>query len=124
MLSAANTTISANPASIAANGTSTSTLTVQAKDSSGNNLTSSGGVVILSTTLGSLGSLTDNGNGTYTAILTSAAMPGTASITGTIAATDIGHPASVTFNGVLSAANTTISADPASSRRMGSALRR
>ncbi|MGP8199091.1 MAG: Ig-like domain-containing protein [Limisphaerales bacterium] len=114
MLSAANTTISANPTSIAANGTSTSTITVQAKDSNGNNLTSSGGVVILSTTLGTLSGLTDNSNGTYTAILTSAAMPGTASITGTIAATDIGHPTSVTFNGVLSAANTTISANPAS----------
>jgi lysophospholipase L1-like esterase len=114
MLSAPNTTISANPASIAANGTSTSTITVQAKDSNGNNLTSSGGVVILSTTLGSLANLTDNGNGTYTAILTSSTVPGTASVTGTIAATDIGHPTSVAFNGVLSAANTTISANPAS----------
>ena len=43
VLSAANTTISANPASIPADGVSTSTLTVQAKDVNGNNLTVSAG---------------------------------------------------------------------------------
>ena len=80
-------TISANPASIPANGTSTSTITVQAKDGNGNNLTSSGRHVTLSTSAGSLGSVTDNGNGTYTATLTSSTTPGTANITGTIAGT-------------------------------------
>jgi hypothetical protein len=113
-LNAGNTTISANPTSIPANGTSTSTLTVQAKDGNGNNLTSSGGTVTLSTSAGSVGSVTDNGNGTYTATLTSSATPGTANITGTIAGTTIGHPTSVIFTGTLSAANTTISANPAS----------
>jgi len=113
-LNAGNTTISANPTSIPANGTSTSTLSVQAKDGNGNNLTSSGGTVTLSTSAGSVGSVTDNGNGTYSATLTSSATPGTANITGTIAATAIGHPTSVIFTGTLSAANTTISANPAS----------
>ncbi len=112
-VNAANTSISPNPASIPANGTSTSTITVQARDVYNNILTSSGGVVTLNTTAGSLGSVTDNGNGTYTAILTSPPMTGMANITGTIAGTTIGQPASVIFTGALSPANTTISANPA-----------
>ena len=43
-----------------------------------------GSAVVLSTNLGSLGSVTDNGDGTYTATLTSATAPGTATISGTI----------------------------------------
>ena len=114
-VSAANTTISANPASITANGTSTSTLTVQAKDANNNNLSTSGGTVTLSATAGSLGSVTDNWHGTYTATLTSSTTAGTANITGTIAGATIGHPTSVAFSpGPLSAANTTISANPSS----------
>jgi lysophospholipase L1-like esterase len=113
-VSAANTTINASPSSTTADGASTSTLTVQAKDANNNNLTSSSGTVTLSTTAGSLSGVTDNADGTYTATLTSAATPGNANITGTIGGTAIGHPASVTFIGPVSAANTTISASPAS----------
>jgi lysophospholipase L1-like esterase len=113
-VSAANTMISANPASITADGVSTSTLTVQAKDANNNNLTLSSGTVTMNASAGSVGSVTDNGNGTYTAILTSAATAGTASITGTIGGNAIGHPASVAFIGSVSAANTTISASPVS----------
>ncbi len=82
--SSATTTISANPTAIVADGTTSSTITVQAKDAAGNTLTSSGGTVTLSTTAGSLSDVTDNGNGTYTATLTSTSA-GTATITGTIA---------------------------------------
>jgi lysophospholipase L1-like esterase len=113
-VSAANSTISANPASITADGASTSTLTVQARDANNNNLASSGGTVTLGTSAGSLSGVTDNGDGTYTATLTAAAAPGMASITGTIAGTAIGHPATVILIGTVSAANTTISASPAS----------
>jgi lysophospholipase L1-like esterase len=113
-VSAANTTISATPSSIAADGVSTSTLTVRAKDANNNNLTSSGGTVTLSATAGSLSGVTDNADGTYTATLTSSTTPGTANITGTIGGTAIGHPASVTFIGPVSAPNTTISASPPS----------
>ena len=60
----------------------------------------------LSTTAGSLGSVTDNGNGTYTAVLTAPTTAGTANITGTIAGAAIGNPTSVTFTVPLSAANT------------------
>jgi acyl-CoA thioesterase I len=96
-LSAADSTISASPGSITADGTSTSTLTVQAKDVNNNNLTSSAGTVTLSTTAGSMSGVMDNLNGTYTGTLTSAAAAGTADITGTIGGIAIGHPAAVTF---------------------------
>jgi hypothetical protein len=96
-VSAATTTISANPTSITANGASTSTITVQAKDAFGNNLASSGGTVTLSTTLGTLGGVTDNNNGTYIATLTAGIVTGTATISGTIAAAPISNTATVTF---------------------------
>src|SRR5205807_3147915 len=46
-----------------------SALTVRLKDQYGNNLTSGGDTVALFTDHGSLGSVTDNGNGTYSATL-------------------------------------------------------
>ncbi len=82
--STATSTIGASPTSIVANGTSTSALTVQLKDASGNNLTSGGATVGLATNRGSLGVVTDNGNGTYSATLTSSTTSGPANVTGTI----------------------------------------
>ncbi len=96
-VSAAHSVISASPTAITANGTSTSTITVTEKDAYGNSLTASGGLPVLSTSAGSLGSVTDNGNGTYTATLTSATTAGTANVTGTIGGTAIGTSASVVF---------------------------
>ena len=52
---------------------------------------------MLSADLGTLGSVTDAGDGTYTATLTSAPTVGTANVTGTVNGTAIGHPASVPF---------------------------
>src|SRR2546428_9252282 len=49
------------------------TITVRLKDSFGNPLTSGGNAVTLATTLGTLSSVTDAGDGTYTASLTSTA---------------------------------------------------
>jgi hypothetical protein len=73
-------TITASPTSIVANGTSISTITVQLKDSSNANLTTSGGTVVVTTSSGTLGSVTDNNNGTYTVVLTSSATAGTATL--------------------------------------------
>jgi gliding motility-associated-like protein len=73
-------TISASPTTITANGTSTSTITIQLKDASGVNLTTTGGSVIVTTTAGTLGTVVDNNNGTYTVILTSSASAATATI--------------------------------------------
>jgi hypothetical protein len=75
--------ISASPSSITADGSSSATITVQLKDAQGNNRTSSGGTIVLSTTLGTLGAVTDNNNGTYTATLTGTAA-GTAAVSGTL----------------------------------------
>lgn len=95
--SASQTTITANPTVIFNDGFSTSTITVQLKDSEGNNRTVGGETVVLNTTDGSLGSVTDNGNGTYTATLTSSVIEGTATITGTLNAAAITDNALVEF---------------------------
>jgi hypothetical protein len=65
-------------------GSSTSTITVQAKDAFGNNVTTGGATVVLSTDEGSIGSVTDNSNGTYSATLTSSTGTVVATITGTL----------------------------------------
>ena len=57
---------------------------MQLKDSNGNNLTASGGSVLLNTTLGTIGTVTDRQDGTYTATLTAATTAGTAIITATL----------------------------------------
>ena len=72
--------ITANPTSILANGTTTSTITVQLKDSSNANLSSSGGTIIVTTTAGTLGTVVNNNNGTYTVTLTSSVTAGTATL--------------------------------------------
>ena len=79
-----NTTISADPSSIDANGRDTTNITIQLADSDGEHLTSSGGVVVINTTLGTLSAVTDNGDGTYSAILTSGTTSGKAKITATL----------------------------------------
>jgi len=97
VVSGANTTIDAAPASIEADGLTISTITVQAKDTDGNNFTESAGVVLLSTTgSATLSAVTDNNNGTYTATLTNTVVEAV-TITGTIAGNAITDNAIVTF---------------------------
>ena len=64
-------------------------------------VTVSGGTVTLTTTLGSLSAVTDNNNGTYTAVLTAGTSPGTATISGTLAGTALASTATVTIAGNL-----------------------
>ena len=92
-VSGEQSTISASPTSITFGGTSA--ITVQAKDASGNNLTTSAGTVTLSTTLGTVTAATDNGNGTYSATFSGTSV-GTATISGTIGGQTIGTNAIVT----------------------------
>src|SRR5690606_8299142 len=73
--SLATSTITASPSEITTD--ETATITVQLKDAAGNNLPASGGTVVLTTTLGTLGDFQDNADGTYTATLSST-VPGTA----------------------------------------------
>ncbi len=95
--SATTSTIVASPTSITADGTSTSSITVQAKDSNGNNLVTGGDTVTLSTNRGSIGAVTDNHNGTYSATLTSSTSAGTATVSGTMNGTAMTNTATVTF---------------------------
>ena len=91
-------TIAASPTSIVANGSSTSTITVRLKDAAGNDLTGSGGTVALGLTgAGSLSGVTDNGDGTYSATLTSPTAVGSATVTGTLNAAALAASAGVTY---------------------------
>ncbi|MEY2894520.1 MAG: hypothetical protein RIS42_239, partial [Bacteroidota bacterium] len=89
--------ISANPTSINADGSSTSTITIQLKDSAGNNLTTTGGTVTVATSAGTLGTVVDNNNGTYTVTLTSSNTATTANITYVLNGTNGTNTASVAF---------------------------
>ncbi|MGH3071841.1 MAG: beta strand repeat-containing protein [Gaiellaceae bacterium] len=96
--STATSTISASPTSIVADGSSTSAITVQLKDVAGNDLTGSGGVVALGLVgAGSLSAVTDNGDGTYSATLTSPVMVGSATVTGTLNAAAMAATAGVSY---------------------------
>lgn len=95
--SVATSTISATPSVILNDGFSTSTIIVQLKDSEGNNRTIGGETVVLSTTDGSIGVVTDNADGTYSATLTSSVVAGTATISGTLDAVAITNDAEVEF---------------------------
>ncbi|MBT8127245.1 MAG: OmpA family protein, partial [Gammaproteobacteria bacterium] len=103
--STATTTLTASPNSITADGVSISTITVQLKDADGNNLTSDGGTVSLSTSLGSVSAVNGNGDGTYTAVLTSATTTGTATISGMLDGVAIVDTASVDFISLLDTDN-------------------
>ncbi|MGD8804102.1 MAG: invasin domain 3-containing protein, partial [Gammaproteobacteria bacterium] len=116
VVSGANTTIDAVPASVLADGVASSTITVQAKDTSGNNITSSAGVVLLFTTgSASLSAVTDNNDGTYTATVTNTVAEAV-TISGSIAGNTITDTAIVTFTassapetlGVYSETNTPV----------------
>lgn len=90
-------TITAAPASIVANGASTSTITVQYKDADGVNLTTGGGALALSTTAGALSTPVNHNDGTYTATLTSSTALEEATISGTIDGVAITDTATVAF---------------------------
>ena len=94
----ATSTITAAPTSFQVNGAG-STITVQLEDPAGNNLTAGGDAVVLGTTVGALGAVTDNTDGTYTATLTSTAT-GTATVSGTVNAAGITDTAIVTVTAV------------------------
>ena len=86
-VSTSTSNVSASPIGVVADGVATTTITVQMRDAGGNALGSSGGVVTLSADVGSLGAVTDNNNGTYSATYTAPNQrgSGTAVITGTLA---------------------------------------
>ena len=95
----ATSTVGVSASSVVADGISTVTVTIVLRAADGTPLTASGGAVALSTTLGILGPVTDNGDGTYTAILTSSTTAGTALISAALNGQAIADTASVVFAG-------------------------
>ena len=112
-----NTTLVAAPTSVVADGSTTSSVTVTLADASGNLLTASGGTVALSSTgSATIGAVTDNGDGTYTATVTNTVAE-SVTISGTLDGAAITDTATVTFT--VGAAdptngNTTLVAAPTS----------
>ncbi|HEY2354191.1 MAG TPA: invasin domain 3-containing protein, partial [Gaiellaceae bacterium] len=104
---ATQSTLTPTSSSITADGSSTQVLTVQARDAFGNNLTSGGSTVTITqqSGTGSIGSVTDNGNGTYTAAVTAP----TATGSGVFVATLGGNPVK---NGTGSQTTSTITYVP------------
>lgn len=103
---AASSALSVSKASLTADGTSTSIVTVQLKDQYGNNLTASGGSVTLQSTSGTLSSVTDHQDGTYTATLTAPTVTGTAIVSGKLGSADLPQTAAVAFTPGAAAAST------------------
>ena len=95
--SGATTLVKSDKQRIPANGTSTATITVQAIDQYGNVIDVGGATVVLSTTLGSLGTVSYIGSGRYQATLTSSKTRGLATIHGTINGQPITSFATVRF---------------------------
>ncbi|HTE43897.1 MAG TPA: invasin domain 3-containing protein, partial [Gemmatimonadaceae bacterium] len=89
--SATASTLTPTAATITANGTSTQLLTVTAKDVTGN-LISAGGATVTITKAsgtGTIGPVTDVGNGTYTATVTSPTLAGSGVFVATVGGTPV-----------------------------------
>lgn len=97
--SALTSIITANPTVLENDAVSTSTLTVQVKDAGGNPHASGGATVNLLTTAGTLlGSVSDNGDGTYTQLLQSSSSVEQAVITGVLNGNAMIDQATVNIN--------------------------
>ena len=99
-------TVTAASSSIAADGKSTTQITVSLKDETDAPLGKSGGIVSVSTSRGSVGPVSDGNNGTYTATLTSATAAGQAVVTASIAGSTLSSSATVDFSAGPAAAIT------------------
>ena len=97
--------ISFDPATLPADGASTSTVTVQVYDSTGMLATSSQGAVALTASLGTVGPVTDNNNGTYNATYTAGSVAGSDSIQGTINGQALESPAPLVLTTVTTPAS-------------------
>jgi len=91
-------TVTTSDATLTADGTASTTVTVQLKDASGNNLTYNAGTVALSNSgAGTLGAVTYAGAGAYTATLTAPTTVGVDSIAATLDGTALPDTAVVEY---------------------------
>ena len=113
-------TITADPTSRTANGSEASVITVTAKDEYGNTLTTGGSTVTMSATNNAhLTNVRDNGDGTYTANLTSTT-PGVSTVSFTVNGEAGTNTADVTFvAGDFCAASSTWSVVPTTTAASG-----
>ncbi len=93
--SAENTLIAADSASLVADGVSTSPLTVELRDVRGDPMPFGGFPVTLSASSGTVGAVTDLGNGRYVATYTAPTTAGAAVISGTVSGEAIGGSATI-----------------------------
>ncbi len=105
--SATTTTLDADSASLAADGQSTTRVLVTVRDANGNPVGASAGTVALAASLGSLGAVTDHGDGTYTATFTAGTIAGTATIAGTLNGDAIADTARIELRPSTPSPNTT-----------------
>ena len=102
-------TVSTSDATLVADGVATTTVTLQGVDLEGSSTTLSGQTIVFSTTSGLISSVSDQGNGTYTATLTSSTTAGSASIIATIDGSTVSDTATVSFTaGTAYAPNTSL----------------
>ncbi len=121
-LSATNSTLVAAPVNIEANGSDTSVVTLTLRDNNNNPVT--GQTVAFTSTLGTLGNVTEQASGLYTATLTAGTVSGVASLSVSVNSTALGvTPATVILNGDsgnLSTTNSTLVAAPVNIEANGS----
>lgn len=99
-ISATRSVLSASTNRLIANGTNNAALALQLKDAHGNDIDFGGAAVSLSTSRGTIGPITDHGNGTYEAVYTAPGTLGALSLTNTITPTingATGTPISLTL---------------------------
>ncbi len=113
-LSTTNSTLVAAPVNIEANSSDTSVVTLTLRDNNNNPVT--GQTVVFTSTLGTLGNVTEQASGVYTATLTAGTVSGVASLSVSVSCNALGvTPATVTLNGDsgnLSTTNSTLVAAP------------
>ncbi len=102
-LSATNSTLVAAPVNIEANGSDTSVVTLTLRDNNNNPVT--GQTVAFTSTLGTLGNVTEQASGLYTATLTAGTVSGVASLSVSVGGNALGVTGNITLApGALDAA--------------------
>ncbi|WMT16661.1 Ig-like domain-containing protein [Serratia fonticola] len=92
---AETSSLGAASATIEANGSDTTLITLTLKDGKGNPVT--GQTVVLTTTLGTVGSITEGSNGVYTATLSAGMAAGVATLGATVGGSALGVTSTVTL---------------------------
>jgi adhesin/invasin len=94
--SAATSTVGVSPSSIPADGSTVTTVTVTVRDLNGDLIGVGGDTVTMASDLGTLGAVADNGDGTYSAVL-SGTVAGDATVSFAVNGVDAASTAAVTL---------------------------